>query len=628
MEPPQGKQPHLNTDSPGKSPDTPEMNSLFPLVACGLLLIVFAATFLRFFPNRTNHLGHDFSYFYPALLDGYFWFKNNGILEIPWFTPGACGGSLVYPNVVRGYYTVSQFLTFIGGPLAAVRITLVGFAGFGLWGSYLLLRRSFCLSRSVAIYGAGVFLFNGFFAHRMLIGHLGYCHFMLIPMVAYLILTPAAPNEARPRLSAFHTCILGGLLLAAAVQSEFVITMIPAVMALVVTGLIHSLIYGKVGRFLLRLGMTGLIGILLSLSRLSAILYLLGNFPRDAFKLPGADGWLEAAGLILRALMISPVYDPDRVEAFTNVQYFLDRHEWEYSVSPIPFIVIVCGFMAILVRSGKKGWPCVPAPSRIVSFSLIGLLLLLPVALNSYYPGWNAFLKQFPIIGSSSSLIRWTIAYIPVIMLVSSLVLEKMNLSGRFKKGVVFVCLAAIVLLNAFTDREYYHRQDYDPAPIAKAYKRVANGLQAPIIDRVVVCRNNDTGAVSMPIYRNDAIAYGGSQMLCYEAIFGYWLEFFTLKGLHPGSVLSLRAGRYNLKNPACYIWPAENKCQPGDHFKQTEKAAVTAFANYKPFPFKMPPFQKIANWINGIGLLSALLFVGLYYLAALLAHRRSPPRN
>ena len=106
--------------------------------------------------------------------------------------------------------------------------------------------------------------------------------------------------------------------------------------------------------------------------------------------------------------------------------------------------------------------------------------------------------------------------------------------------------------------------------------------------------------------------------MLCYEALFGYWLEFFPLGNLHPGPVMAMSGGRYNLKNPACYIWPDENNCNPGDHFKQGDEAAVAAFVNYKPFPFEMPLVQSTANWINGVCLLVVTLFIGGYLLKAL----------
>lgn len=598
-------------------------NRLFPLLAGGSLLIIHAAIFLRFFPNTEQRLGHDFAYFFPALLDGYFWFQSNGLWEIPWFSPAACGGVPVLPNVLRGYYTVSQFLTFLCDPLNAVRLNLLIFAFTGLWGTYLLLRRSFYLSRETALYGAALFLFNGFFTHRMLIGHLGYCYYMLLPLIAALVLEPDIKTAAGNRLACVTNCLLAACLLAAAVQSEFVTTIIPAIMAILLIGLVHGLIHGRTAAFLLRLCTAGLIGILLSLARLTSILYLLGNFSRDAYKLPGAPGWLEAAGLILRSLIISPAYDPSRLEAYVNVQYFVDRHEWEYSVTPVPFIVIAIGLAVLTLRLSKgtrlPSW--VPVRWRLVI--PIVLLLLLPVALNSYYPAWNALLKQLPVIGSSSSLARWIIAYIPFVILLSALVIEKAIARSKPRTFAVLACMTAVIVVNTVVDRDYYQAQGYyDPTPITRAWHRSNQGLQTPNIDKVMVYRD-DTGMISMPAFRNDIIAYGGSQLLCYEALFGYWLEFFPRGDLLPGLVTDVYNGRYNLKNPACYVWPAQNRCEPGEHFRQSEKTALLAFAGYKPFPFKVPVLQADANWINGIALVSVALYFLIRGLQNTISRRR-----
>ncbi len=580
------------------------------LLSSGLLLVVHAAVFLRFFPNARQGLGHDFGYFFPALLDGYFWFKSNGIGEVPWFSPAACGGVPVLPNPLRGYYTVSQFWAFLFDPLDAVRLTLVFFAGVGLWGAYRLLRRSFGLSEETALYGAGVFLFNGFFAHRMLIGHLGYCHFMLLPLIASLLIEPVAARDGGSRRPLMTGCLLAGCLLAAAVQSEFVTTMVPALFALVLIGSIHGFIHGRATAFFLRLTTAGFFGVLLSLARLSSMAYLLDNFPRNAYPLPGAEGWLAAAGLIIRSLAVSPAYDPSRLTAFTNTRFSLDRHEWEYDLTPVPFLVLVIGAAVIGLRRRDEPPGGRPAAGRWALMVPVVLLLLLPVALNSYYPGWNAFLKQLPLIGSSSSLIRWVIVYIPFVVLVSALILERAVPRRRTRALVVFGSLTVVLLCNGLVDRQYYHDEWYDPAPVTRAWHRLSHGSQAPAIDKLLIYRNQD-GVPILPAFRNDTIVQGGSQLLCYEPMFGYRLEYFPVRSLRPGPVMKVRDGVYNLKNPACYIWPVSNRCRPGDHFAEGEASSARAFAAYQPFAFEVPWPQSVANWINAL----ALVLAGLYFL-------------
>jgi hypothetical protein len=91
----------------------------------------------------------------------------------------------------------------------------------------------------------------------------------------------------------------------------------------------------------------------------------------------------------------------------------------------------------------------------------------------------------------------------------------------------------------------------------------------------------------------------GGSQLLCYEPLFGYALEKFPIRTLRPGSVLAVHEGYLNLKNPVCYVYPLENACEPGEHFSVNQQEVAQAFSAYKPLPFRLPAWQKAANIFN-----------------------------
>jgi hypothetical protein len=85
------------------------------------------------------------------------------------------------------------------------------------------------------------------------------------------------------------------------------------------------------------------------------------------------------------------------------------------------------------------------------------------------------------------------------------------------------------------------------------------------------------------------------------------------LKTLHPGPALEEKNGILNIKNPACYVWPQANNCEPGDHFTKEQKEAAAAFANYRPFPFLIPTAQKVANWFNVLSLIAVMFFLAGY---------------
>ena len=212
---------------------------VFTAVA-GVLLLAYHWIFSPFFPAANGGVGHDYSYFLPNLLDGYYWYLNNGPFSTPWFSPAFCGGVPAFPNPQNMYYSVPQWLSFATDPLTAVYVTMLLFAALGFAGFYLLLRLCFNTSQSTALLAAALFMFNGFFAHRLLIGHLTFHAFMLTPLIALLLLQPVDTILKRLfRLS------LAGLLFAYLIFSGSIQLVLPIIVALLFIGILHGLLYGR-----------------------------------------------------------------------------------------------------------------------------------------------------------------------------------------------------------------------------------------------------------------------------------------------------------------------------------------------------------------------------------------------
>jgi hypothetical protein len=344
------------------------------------------------------------------------------------------------------------------------------------------------------------------------------------------------------------------------------------------------------------------------------------TFSRSAYKLPGADGFLAASWLLFKSLFLSPAFDPDRMNMLTNVQWTIERHEWEYSVTIVPLVILIFGGWRLLGHIRFKDLVLKPNIKQYLQIAVIAALLFLPVALNTYSAGWNAFLKQLPLIKSASSLIRWFVIDVPIVILAAALIFEKMEIPSKYQWGIVIISLAAMVALNVLADRNIYLERNYDPAEIVESYYTVKTGGWTPQIKTIGVYVDAN-GQVKMLIKKNNLLIYGASQMYCYEPMFGYRLEDFPVKGLHPGPVLEGREGLLNIKNPACYVWPQANQCTPGDHFTVAQKKAAQAFVNYRPFVFQMPAVQKAANWINGLTLMAAILFLLFYAAKKLYPH-------
>ena len=582
-------------------------NERWGVPACFLILfIAFHLIFGRFFPAKYGTLGHDYSRVLPDFLDGYFWFKSNSIFEPFWFTPSFCGGQPALGDPAFIFYSVTQFLIFFINPVTSIYTTVLLFASLGFLGFYLLLRSCFGVSRSGAVLGGALFMFNGFFIHRMMIGHFIYHGVMLIPLIAWLLLRPIERERAS---SNFISGIVAGCVVAYGIYAGLISLLLPCSFAVLAIISIHKLSGRVTLGFVQRFLSFSLVAAGLSATKLVATQSFLHNFPRSDYALPGISGIGNALQILFSALFISPIDMSDQVQPLMeNMQWYLDQHEWEFGVTVIPLLIILAGVLAMFVR--KVGSRLDIALVQWAWVCVFGFILILPIVLNIYTPSWNAFLKQLPVIKSNSNLIRWFFIYIPTTIVITALLFDKISNVPKLKYGLLVVALIALVSMNAFKDRSFYDNQPYQPSVIVKAWQSAnSQGVHARIqsIGGYVDSRNN----IQMSANGNDLIASGVSQLACYNTVFGYRLEHFPVKTLHPGSILEEVNGRLNIKNPACYVYPEENGCLPGDHFTVAQRKSAQAFANYRPFPFKFSTTQKIANGLTQITLaLLAGLFV------------------
>ncbi len=571
-------------------------NGLIVLAALALI-VSYHMIFQQFFPNIHGKMGHDYALFLPKLLDGYFWFSTNGIFAIPWFTPSFCGGIPLFPDPQSIYYSVPQFLSFVFDPVTSVHMTVMLFAVLGFLGFYILLQRVFQTGAWLALLGGGLFLFNGFYIHRMLIGHLTYHPFMLIPLLTFFLLRSGAAPPLQGATRLMFDGVAAGIILAYMFQAGMVNVTLPAIGSVIILGLVYEALHNRTVRFGLRLIWAGGIAVACCSAKLVAAMAYLRYFGRDMYKLPGTQTLTDAVLIALHSLFIAPALALAN-EMLVNVQWGLDRHEFEFGVTFVPLVWLCGGTIAMLNRVRQRGMSCQYLHKHWPRIAIIGGLLFLPICLNYYTPTWNAILKHLPILKNSTSLIRWMSLYIPVAILFTALAGAVLLRSPTSQLYAVVASLATVVILNVCTDRQFYHAQSYDPRQIVTAYNDVQRQGRSPGITHIVMYADQ-TGRGIMPQGRNDVLVQGGSQLLCYEPLFGYALEKFPIRTLRPGSVLAVREGYLNLKHPVCYVYPVENACEPGEHFLVDQQEVAKAFSAYKQISFRLPVWQKTANVFN-----------------------------
>jgi hypothetical protein len=560
------------------------------------------AIFLPWMARDGQLLGADYMLHLPNLLAGYFFYLKNGLLAVPWFNPAQCGGLPFLADLNVGFYSLPQFLSFVIDPLQAVQATAAIFAALGGVGSYLLARRAFALSPAASAVAAVLFMFNGCFAARMIAGHLTFHPLMLAPWIALFVLRGSAAGA-----------LIAGALFAYAFQAGMIHAIGPVAFATAAIVLIHGIRFGQRWQPWAALAGAAAVAVALSATRLAATVAFAENFPRQQYPLAGFPSLWTAFRIALEALFYAPP-TAEAWSALANTDPFLDRQEWDYGLGPIAALLILAGGVALLLRRADVLWRHLPA------LLVLAAILAVPLLLNWYVPAWNAVLKDVPLLGSSTTLVRWFIVYIPVGVILAALAFDALvEMPARLP--AMAAMLVTIILPNWLIDKSTYQRT-YDATPVVAAWHR---GVVPPVTAIVELPRSNPDRRVERDA--NNAIADGHAQLYCYQPMFGYQLQTFPVGSLHAGPVTDMSpAGTLNLKNPACYLFPGANNCRPGDEFRSDQASMAASFATYAPVPFARPALQIAAGWVNLLALI-----VSVIALPVLLWRNRgkgaSPPR-
>ncbi len=577
-----------------------------PALACLCLVCLgLALVWAGYLPNRQGLLGEDYSMWLPNLLAGEFWHLNNGFWSVPWFNPAQCGGIPVQADPQGEYFSLAQFLTFFVPPMRAVQTTFFVFAAIGFLGCFILGRAHFALSRPAALLAATVFALNSFYAGRMVAGHLSFSPFMLLPLATFCLLGPVRGPLSSWILRCGAFAIVVGIML----EGGMLVVIPVAYLSLLMLVFLHAVVTQKSPALpLLRLSAGTALGLLLCAGKLAAVLSLMSHVPRDAFTLPGYLSIGETAWVAFRALFFGPAGDMSTHLA--NGVVLFQRHEFEYSVGP------AC--LALLLASAADIWRKRDFPKgtqRLCADTLI-LLLLVPLALNTYGAGWTHFLKTLPVIRDSSSLLRYFAAYILPACLGAAGSLDRLA-AGRLRPawGMASAAAAATLATLLLADHSAYGPVDigrYDPRTIEASWHAVSASRAVPPVRDIGVLRDAQGQVDKIGLARQDSMTIGQSQLFCYDALFGYALENLPFGTLHPGSVFDRTPRKdsgakdggiatLNIKNPACYVFPAANGCKPGDAFTVSQIDQATKFADYKPFSWRKPGWAYAADWAGYI---------------------------
>lgn len=556
------------------------------------LMCAYHLTFGSYFPLPNGRMGHDYALTLTQLVDGFLWYQNNGFLTPPWFTPSFCGGQAYFADPQSIFYSVPQFIAFFVDPVTTAYSAMLIFAGLGFWGTYILARGPLHLSIMASLVAACLFMFNGFYSHRMIIGHYGFQPFMLVPWVAWLLCLPKTSL-----LRSASIVVSVGLLLAYWLQGGLATLIIPAGLSVVALVCVADLI--RPGRIVTAVfhGLGGgLLALMICASKLTASIALMGQFPRNFYSLPGLDHLWDLLIFVFQALFDSSQRTYDRVNPlWKNMQWETQPHELAYGVTVLPAIAILVGFFFYLPRFRQL---------KAHKFSASGLILLailpIPLLLLFYSPDWNNILKSLPVVGSTTSPYRWLIFYIPLLSLLTAKIIDR----PRILPVAFIMTMLSVPAFSAFENTDFYTSQNFNPLPLLQFDQAIREGKIEPRITNVV------SNGLSYGFDNQMHFVAGASALRCYNPLFGYRLEKFVKEPLFVGSIEQpTKHGGFNLRNPACLVFPEENQCKPWESFSMKDREKMQSFARYKGFEFEKSTYQQWADAITLMTLVGILLF-------------------
>ncbi len=564
-----------------------------------LLALLFAVTGYNLFAAES--LGHDYTYFLPRLVYGYFWLQENGMFVVPWFTPAFCGGLPFYADPQVMYYSLPQVLTALFGPILGLQISYILFGAVGAGGMYLLLRNSFNVGSSLAIIGAALFAFNEFYLFRMLAGHLTYHVFPLTPVIALLMTTAA--NRAALRVPLIAAA---GLAIAYIVHGGALNFLVPMMLSVAMLVLLYLLRNPAAARPLIVVFcLASLLGFLMSASKLSAGYAFVRWFPRDGLPLAVFSDFPEMLFSVFKLLFMNPLIQLREIE----MNYVVQAQELRFGVSVIPLVLLAFGALSLPRLSRLM------TPWRWCCVVMLGLAFFLPMLLTVSLPGLEAFLKQLPYFREMSLAIRWLALLIaPVIVItvvLASEALREIEQPGRaLTVEALLLAGSGIVLAATLIYTDPGVERGYEPDRLLAAHAAVATGAAPPPVQRVV-----DVEAKTF-LGVDDVFVDGASSQICYQPLFGYGLDKYPLGSLREGAALSVTQDRLNVKNPACYLYPDANQCAPGDHFDIQQRDSAAAFLANRPFEWQQPAVQVLANYVSLVTFVLVVLLLAIQPLS------------
>ena len=575
------------------------------------IFIIHQYIFQSFFPNSKGLLGHDYEYFIPSFIFGKIWFLNN-FLSVPWFTPSICCGIPFYADPQSMYYSIPQIIFLIFNPILSVKLIFLFLSALSYIGMFLLVNKNLKFDIYTSLLCASLFLFNGFFVYRAISGHVAYLSYIFIPIYCFFLIQ-SYENQLKNK-SSFVYLILSSIIFANFFHSGSGPIILIILISILSVLSFYSLFIQSLKIFV-RFVLSVFLGILISLSKITAVLFFLNNFPRNY---PTTE--FHSFFSFVKTFFLSFFVQPDQEYFNDNLtsMFPFGLHEIEFGVSLVPLILIFFIFF-LNKKKFKLNY------QSIYFFSLIIIIFLIPVLLNVNFLNQFQLIQKIPILNSTWVQSRWMVVYILPIIIVSGLIVRNLDFNTTQKKYLTIFFISILLVQNFMRDNNWHFNEarHYNVEKANNFSMSISKNKKFEIFGPAILMNQNNTPKIVNN--KNDMSFYNGfSPLACYQPIFGYGLEklnarkiIFNSKEVFSDNSYLLYSNKFDNKDnhfaffkPSCFLFPKANNCLPGDLFKVSEKEKLIKFTTYKKFDFKQNKLQIISNYISILTFISCLLYL------------------
>ena len=571
-----------------------------------VILTFHQIVFQQFFPNSEGLLGHDYSQYIPNLIFGKIWFYNN-FLSIPWFTPSFCCGIPFYPDPNTAYYSIPQFIFLIFNPVLSIKITFFIMSLMGYLGMYLLLRKNFKFDSYTSLLCASLFLFNGFFVYRAIAGPL--ISYVLVPLYCFFLIKSLENYQGKIN---YIYLVISSIFFA-----HFFHSGSGSLILLILTSITCILLFYsqliKNFKIFINFSLSLSVGILISLSKITAVLFFFENFPRKY-----SPTEFHSLFSFFKNMFLFFFIKPDEKYFNDNItsMFPFGLHEMEYGLSIVPLILLFSIFF-LNKKIVKFEY------FSLIIYLLLFIIFLIPLLLNINFFNQYGLIEKIPILKNNWVRFRWLSIYIIPIIFFSGILIKNLKFNDSTKKKLAVSMILLLLMQNLIRDKSWHYNDlKYDTKNVMNFYEKL-NRNNVPGIKGPAILMNKD-GSPKHSDNKNDLFFTSYSPLTCYQPIFGYGLEkldarkiVFNYKQVFKDDSYFLYSNKFDKKdnnftffNPSCFLFPKENNCLPGDTFKVSEKGKLSKFTSYNKFEFEQNKLQKISNFVSIITFLVCLLYL------------------